>query len=114
MPSLHSRPAWPLFAEDAFDDRDDAKSQNLSQQPAGVCPKASRAASMLPGLFEFLKNGAPAPIGGSKSARGKPSRWAHDLADTRLAIRRGGIGARQNGALALLKSANSRQFEWLA
>jgi hypothetical protein len=61
-----------------------------------------------------MKNGAPAPFGGSKHARGKLSRWAHDSADTRLAIRRGGIGARENGALALLKSANFRQFKWQA
>jgi hypothetical protein len=37
--STHSRRshrAWRLFGEDAFDNRDDAMSQNPSQQPAGV------------------------------------------------------------------------------
>jgi hypothetical protein len=37
------------------------------------------------------KNGAPAPIGGSIDARSNASRWTHNLADTRLAIRRGGL-----------------------
>jgi hypothetical protein len=36
MPSLDSRPAWRLFAEDAFDNRDDAMSQNRSQERAGA------------------------------------------------------------------------------
>ena len=47
----------------------------------------------------------------SMNARGKAPRWAHDLADSRLAIRSAGIGAGENGVLAILKSANSRQFD---
>ncbi len=50
-------------------------------------------------------------IGASMNARGKASRWAHDLADSRLAICHGGIGAGENGALARPKSANSRHFD---
>ncbi len=46
--------------------------------------------------------------------RGNTSRLAHDLAHTRLAIRRGRIGARENGALALPRSAKCRHFDPLA
>ncbi len=53
-------------------------------------------------------------IGASMNARGKASRWAHDLADSRLAICDGEIGAGENGALARPKSANFRQFRPLA
>ncbi len=60
-----------------------------------------------------IKMALQAPIGGSINARGNSSRWTHDLANTRLAIRRGGSSARENGALALLRSAISRQFDGL-
>ncbi len=46
MHSLHARRAWRLFAEDAFDNRDDAMSQNPSRQPAGaMITMPSRAGS---------------------------------------------------------------------
>ncbi len=36
MHSLNSRRTWRLFGEDVFDNRDDAMSQNPSQQPSDV------------------------------------------------------------------------------
>jgi hypothetical protein len=73
---------------------------------------------VLGGKKEFavpkMKNGAPAPIGGSMDARSNASRWTQNLADTRLAISLQRIGARGNGALGLFRSAKSRQLDRLA
>jgi hypothetical protein len=96
---IHSilAPRWRLFAEDDFDN---------GSSPSRTGSDHARE--------RRNKNGAPAPIGGSIDARSNASRSTRNLADTRLAIPRGGSGARENGALALRRSANSRQFDPLA
>ncbi len=78
-----------------------------SRRPDGSSP--SRAG--LHFVERPTKNGAPSQIGGSMNARGNASRCAHDSADTRLAIRRGRAAARENGALALPRSAIARHFD---
>jgi hypothetical protein len=95
------------------------REENPENKSLAQCRLASSMYSprVLGGKKEFaalkMKNDAPAPIGASIDARGNASRWAQNFAGTRLATSFQRLGARGNGALALRKSAISRQFDRL-
>jgi hypothetical protein len=106
--------------EDFLPRRREEREENPENKSLAHCRLASSMYSprVRGGKKEFdalkMKNDAPAPIGASIDARGNASRWAQNFAGTRLATSFQRLGARGNGALALRKSAISRQFDRLA